>query len=137
MKTSVIIITLFACIASGCVTRTTVKDEPRQHVRFASQQAAETFYEAYLAIYYPSNKRDSTMVYIATPYGHRKVSSDNVHFNAAVKSADADSDGIISDNEAAAYAKKVATFVWFVPPPNNPPNALRAAGNKDSENVNR
>jgi hypothetical protein len=43
---------------SGCVTRTTYKNEPRQSIHFASEQAAQTFYETYLG---KSNRRTRTM----------------------------------------------------------------------------
>ena len=109
MKTKCLLIPaiLALVIASGCVTRTTVKNEPRQSVHFASQQAAETFYNAYLAFYYPSNKTNSVAVWFGLPfYQHREISTDNVRFNAAVQLADSDHDGMISDAEAQAYAAK-------------------------------
>ena len=108
MKTKHLIVPsiLALIVASGCVTRTTVQNEPRQSVRFASQQAAETFYSAYLAANYPSNKTNSVAVWIGLPYNHNKIKTDNVRFNAAVQSADSDRDGMISDAEAQAYAAK-------------------------------
>ena len=94
-------------IASGCAKLTVVKNEPRQHAQFASQRAAETFYEAYLATHYSLPKRNTFVIYLASPYWRRTVSTDNIKFNAAVKSADANHDGIISDEEAQTYAAKV------------------------------
>jgi len=112
MKTPCLALTLvvvFAMLASsGCVTRATVKDEPRQSVRFASAQAAQTFYEAYLAMYYPPGVGSFDVAIRAPlPYHHRKITTDNVLFNAAIRTTDSNSDGIISKDEAGAYAAKV------------------------------
>ena len=50
MKTiRIAVIALLGCLASGCVTHTTIKDESRQSVRFSSPEAAQTFYDAYLS----------------------------------------------------------------------------------------
>jgi hypothetical protein len=74
-------------------------------VRFADTQAAQTFYDAYLAKNHPSNQSNNTVcITIPLPYHHYKVKSENAHFNGAVKSADTDADGTISDAEAATYA---------------------------------
>jgi hypothetical protein len=99
------IITLLCCITSGCVTRTTVKDEPRQSVQFASAQAAQTFYDAYISHYYQSSAQ--LTVALPLPYTHSKLVSDDVRFNHAVQLADTNHDGIISESEAQAYAEKV------------------------------
>ena len=107
MKPKYLIIpALILALVPGCVTRTTVKNEPRQHVQFAGQHASETFYEAYLATYYPSNRKSGTVVWVGLPYTHHKISMDNVYFNIAIKSADANHDGIISDEEATGYAQQ-------------------------------
>jgi hypothetical protein len=101
------IVALFTCFGSGCVTYTTYKDEPRQNVHFASPKAAESFYETYLATYYPVAKdRHLLVCSVSLPYMQQKRSTDNIFFNAAVQAADTNSDGIVSDEEAAAYASK-------------------------------
>jgi len=102
-------IALLACMTLmvGCVTRATVKDETRLNVRFATPEAAQTFYDAYLAINHPSPQKDTRCVYIPLPYHHSTVLTDNVRFNAAIRSADSDQDGIISESEAGTYVKKV------------------------------
>jgi hypothetical protein len=100
------IIALFSCLTSGCVDHTTVKDEPRQRVRFSSPQAAQTFYDAYLSANSPKG-RGSVAVVLRTPYRHETVATDNVHFNSAVKSADTNHDGVITANEARAHASRV------------------------------
>src|SRR3954470_4244333 len=109
MRTKYLIIPTAIVLMSmpGCVTRTTAKNEPRQSVHFSSEQAVETFYEAYLAISYPSDKQNVVAVWIGLPYTHRKISTENVHFNQAIQLADSDHDGIISDDEAQAYAAKM------------------------------
>ncbi len=104
----VLLIAVLGYASSGCVTRATVKNEPRQSVRFANAQAAQTFYEAYLAMNYPPST-GSVDVFIPAPlpYHHRKITTDNVLFNAAIRTTDSNSDGIISEDEAGAYAAKV------------------------------
>jgi hypothetical protein len=101
-----IIIALFGCLMSGCVMYTSIKDEPRQSVRFSSPEAAQTFYDAYLSVASPKG-RGSVVIYITLPYRHRIVSTDNVHFNSAVLLADSNHDGVISDDEARASAAKI------------------------------
>ena len=91
---------------TGCVTRTTVKNEPRETIHFGSERAAQTFYEAYLANRYPSDKKNVVAVWIGLPYRHYTVSTDNVHFNQAVQSTDRNGDGVISEEEARDYAAK-------------------------------
>jgi len=99
------IVALFSCITSGCVTHTTVKDEPRQSVRFSSPEAAKTFYDAYLSATSPKG-HGSVSVYVPLPYWHRTVSTDNIRFNSAVQAADGNHDGIISEEEAHAFATR-------------------------------
>ena len=111
MKKSAVIIMLLGCVASGCVTRTTFKDEPRQSVHFASAEAAQTFYDAYLARNYrfsPPDKAETNeiAVFIVMPYRHYTVQTENFRFNHAIQLADTNHDGIISDVEARAYAAK-------------------------------
>ena len=96
---------LLAGLAAGCVSHTTVKNEPRQSVRFASPEAAQNFYDAYLSGFSPTGK-GTVAVYVPPPYWHRTVSSDNVRFNTAVQSADLDHNDVISDEEAQAFAVK-------------------------------
>ena len=95
-------------LTSGCVNHTTIKDEPRQTVRFSSPQAAQTFYDAYLSATSPKG-HGSVSVFVALPYQHRTVSTDNVRFNSAIRIADNDHDGVISDEEARAFAAQRRT----------------------------
>ncbi len=97
---------LLAGLAAGCVNHTTVKNEPRQSVRFGSPEAAQNFYDAYLASFSPDGN-GSVNIFVPPPYWHRTVTSDNVRFNAAVQAADADHDDVISDEEAQAYATRM------------------------------
>jgi hypothetical protein len=96
-------IAVLGCITSGCVTHTTIKDESRQSVHFSSPEAAQTFYDAYLS---GNNLKGDgyVAVYVALPYEHRTVSTDNVRFNSAVQAADSNRDGMISEEEARAFA---------------------------------
>ncbi len=96
-------IAFISCLTAGCVSHTTIKDEPRQSVRFSSSQAAQTFYDAYLSTTSPKG-RGSLSVFVALPYRHQTVSTDNVHFNCAVRAADSDHNGVISTEEASAFA---------------------------------
>lgn len=102
------IIALLGCLTSGCVTQTTVKDEPRQSVHFSDPQAAKTFYDAYLAAASPKG-HGTVAVYVPLPYWHRTVSSDNIRFNSAVRTADSNHDGVISEEEARAFAAQGPT----------------------------
>jgi hypothetical protein len=106
-KYAIIPTTMALVSAPGCITHTTARNEPRQSVHFSSERSAETFYEAYLAISYPSDKQSFVAISIGMPYTHRTISTDNVRFNRAVQSADSNGDGIISDAEAESYAAKV------------------------------
>lgn len=107
MKHPHIALSAFAAVlvglASGCVVSTTIKDAPRNPVRFASPLAAQTFYDAYLSAAYP---QDRTLLSLSmpSPYAHRTVSTDNVRFNSAVQIADSNHDGVISEKEARAFA---------------------------------
>ncbi|MDB6058727.1 MAG: hypothetical protein JWO95_2571 [Verrucomicrobiales bacterium] len=105
MKIKYIVMSLFpiVCFVCGCVTRNTVKDEPRQTVLFSSQKAAEVFYQAYLLEYYPSQSGNGVSVVIYPPYAHHRHSTDNVYFNAAIRKADCNRDGTISEEEATTY----------------------------------
>ena len=107
--TIAIVIVALVCAASGCVTRVTIKNEPRQQVKFASAQAAQTFYEAYLENYYSVHGRGYVNAGLnwQWPYEHRTITTDNVFFNTAARTADSDRDGVISEAEAAGYAAKV------------------------------
>ena len=103
----VTVILAYVTVLTGCVTRATVKDEARLNIRFTTPEAAQTFYEAYLAINHPSPQKDTRCVYIPLPYRHYTVSTDNVRFNAAIRSADSDQDGMISESEAGTYVQKI------------------------------
>ena len=97
------IIALFSCLTAGCVSHTTIKDEPRQSGRFSSPQSAQTFYNAYLSATSPEG-RGSFNVFVALPYRHQTVSTDNVRFNCAILTADSNHNGVISKEEASAFA---------------------------------
>ncbi len=96
---------LLVFATSGCVMYTSVKTEARQSVQFSSALAAQSFYDAYLAAASPTG-HGSISIYLPPPYWHRTVPTDNIRFNAAIQSADVDHDGVISDEEAVAYAAK-------------------------------
>jgi hypothetical protein len=101
-------IALLGSLTTGCVTYTAVKDEPREGIRFSSPEAAQTFYDAYLSTFSPKGHGSVTIgEWPPLPYRQRTVSTDNVRFNSAVQSVDSNHDGVISDDEARAYAAKV------------------------------
>lgn len=110
------IIALISCLTSGCVSHITIKDEPRQSVRFSSPQSAQTFYDAYLSATSPEG-RGSVSVYVALalPYQHKTVSTDNVRFNCAVQTADSNHNGVISREEAGAFAVQQRTRKLALP----------------------
>lgn len=109
MKVSTLIggpICAVLCVAlCGCmVTYTSVKDTPRVAVTFQSAEGAKTFYEAYLYRYYSQPYGRKISIGIPLPYLHSEVKTDNVYFDDAVRAADTNHDGIISDQEARAYS---------------------------------
>jgi hypothetical protein len=108
---------LLGSLASGCTTAyTTVKDEPRANVHFASAEAAQTFYDAYIMDNYAWRRDDhdagwsvSAGMAVPMPYERNKIVTDNVKFNNAIRETDTNHDGTISDAEAKAYAVKVSS----------------------------
>ena len=113
MKKTRLLWTLLAGITplftAGCVTRTTYTNMPRETIRFASQSAAETFYNAYLAANYHPPVHCNMVCFGTLPYSHRHVETDNVLFNRAIAAADGDHDGSITDAEARVYTTKATT----------------------------
>ena len=110
MKKSHILTSIFLIplLLTGCITNRTIKDEPRQSVAFASAHAAQTFYNTYLALNHPSETSKGDVSFgFPLPYHHYTVRTENLRFNDAIRSADTDHDGIISDAEADTYAKKI------------------------------
>jgi hypothetical protein len=86
----------------GCVTYSTIKDEPRTEVRFVSAKATEVFYRAYRDPV-PEKKHD-IWVMLPLPYWQYSKDSDNIRFNRALQKADANHNGVITEKEAAAFA---------------------------------
>lgn len=106
MKTTTVAFAIVAAaLTSGCVTVITRTDTPRETIRFSSAEAAQVFYDAYLAEADP--KSNSVTVAIALPYQRQEIKTDNVRFNAAASRADLNHDRIITRSEAGAFAKKV------------------------------
>lgn len=101
-------IALLSCLGSGCVTHITYKNEPRQSVRFSSALAAQTFYDVLLFANVPKG-RGAVTVRVPLPYGHRTISTQNISFNSAVRTADSNHDTIISESEARAFAVQKQT----------------------------
>ena len=104
-----VVATLLGFVVGGCVSTASVRNEPRESVRFTSATAAQTFYEAYLVRYYSRPTQGYVALGGPLPYEHRELKTDNVSFNAAVRVADADHDSVISDEEALAYNATVKT----------------------------
>jgi hypothetical protein len=102
-----LIVTVAGFVVGGCVSSASVRNEPRDTVRFASATGAQTFYEAYLARYYARPTQGYVAFGVPLPYEHHELKTDNVSFNAAVSVADVNHDGVISDEEARAYNDKV------------------------------
>ena len=101
---------LGACFLTGCVdvTRYTYNDAPLTPVRFETTMAEQTFYDAILAKRYPADGPHGYVVlYVKPPiwYAHRTLKSAHVIVNEAVAAADSNHDGVITEAEAAAFAK--------------------------------
>lgn len=93
---------ILAAFVAGCATRTTVKDAARQNVQFTTPKATQVFYDTYRADTEP--KGNSFALAVPLPYQHKTLATDNVRFNAAVKTADTNHDGIITEEEAQTFA---------------------------------
>ena len=105
----------FLCIGAtgifaftGCIhTHETVyEDATRMKVEFESEQAAHTFYEA-LSKQPPANRNaNTTHVSIPLVFEHTrtKTVTSNVTFNDAVRRADTNQDGKITELEAKIFA---------------------------------
>jgi hypothetical protein len=104
---------LFVAIAAttitGCVSvhRVTIKDAPRNKVRFESAKATRIFYDALLAKHLPSSGKQSGVVLGQTVYRPETRPSPNVAFNDGVVVADSDADGVVSEREARQYASTI------------------------------
>ncbi|MDB6078654.1 MAG: hypothetical protein JWO82_2401 [Akkermansiaceae bacterium] len=95
---------LGALLLPGCVTYSTIKDEPRTEVRFVSAKATEVFYRAYRDPV--PEKKHEIWVRLPLPYWQYSKDSDNIRFNRALQKADANRDGVITEKEAAAFAER-------------------------------
>lgn len=104
-------VALWLCLCVGCVSTSNVRNEPRQAVRFESAVGAQVFYQAYIEKTYTRAMWEGPCVEIGLPlqppYQHREFLTDNVYFNAAVRAADANHDGVISDGEARRYSDSI------------------------------
>jgi PadR family transcriptional regulator PadR len=127
---------------SGCVNLNTTyyDDAPRRDMRFASEQAATTFYNALLAERFPPpplqddgqpvRDRDTLSLLVVTPLSSHHAKSDHVIFNEAAAQADTNHDGLITEAEATAYANAVQTKLRARPKnasaaaPKNPASAV-------------
>jgi hypothetical protein len=116
MKTSLRLVSPTACLLpaallTGCVgmAKISYDDAPRSPVQFASPQAERIFYDAILAQRFPTDGPHHQVSLNLTPpiwYHHWTVKSANVIFNQAAAAADTNHDGIITEDEALAFAKK-------------------------------
>jgi hypothetical protein len=108
---SVVADVVFLAVCGGCVSTSTVKNESRATVRFASPTSAQVFYEAYITKIYTRPMGESFCLEVGVPvrmpYEHREYLTDNVYFNAAVNAADTNHDGVISEEEAKRYRDSV------------------------------
>ena len=103
---------LLCCLSMGCVRYTKINDEPRREVSFSSTPTAQTFYDAYAgvgSVKVKDGKKRSIKAYIwfPLPYWQNTVKSENVKFNEAIQSADADHNGVVSQKEARAYQQGI------------------------------
>ncbi len=100
---------LSALLLYGCVSvqKYTYHDAPRAGTTFASEKASQTFYEALLAEKFPADGyKHSLTLFVPLPvsYYERDRDSSTILVNAALAQADADKDGVITEQEADAYA---------------------------------
>ena len=91
-------------LPTGCVTYTKTQNEARVPVHFASPDAAQKFYDAFLGTIDPPDRKNTVAVYVTLPFWYHRVPAGNVRYNTAIKAADQDGDGIISEAEAKDYA---------------------------------
>ena len=110
-RVAILLILLSSC---GCVSTWAVRDEPRKSVQFATASAAQIFYDEYDRRNDTRPRRSGVELSVPLPYEHVDYSSDNVRFNRAVTFVDKNHDGVITDDEALAYARGVR------PPPSEP-----------------
>jgi len=101
-------------LLTGCVSvkRYTYQDAPKSDMRFESLAAATTFYDALLAKKFPTQQQSKgphgdVTISLPMPYMQYRQTrtSANVLFNEAATKADANHDGVISEEEARVYAQ--------------------------------
>jgi len=116
-RSALLAVTLASALLTGCtLTKSSYEDAPLTPVKFESTQAAQTFYNAILARFFPADaneeKNDNTYsagldVPMPLWYDHDTEKSYRVIVNEAVAKADANHDGVITETEAEAFAAAV------------------------------
>ena len=121
-----LVLSLFALgICGGCVSRCTVRDEPRRTVQFEDAATAQTFYDSYLRVYHATPQYFT--VGVPLPYHHLKLGSENVKFNRAVEHNDTNGDNVISAEEARAFAATAERITHPSKPPAAPKQTIASA----------
>lgn len=97
-------------LTAGCITNeeTIYKDEGRIPVSFENDKAARLFYEALSKHNTPQDRdRSTTEVHIPVVFKHKQtvIRGENSQFNNAVRQADTDHDGKITEQEARIYSE--------------------------------
>jgi hypothetical protein len=98
-------------LCSGCIRHetTTYREEPRVPVAFENDAAARLFYETLQHTRSGSGRTESKTAVslpVVLDHKHRVVQGESVAFNRAVRRCDLNADGLITEQEAGAFAKR-------------------------------
>jgi hypothetical protein len=102
---------VFLLVSCVSVQKTSYQDAPLAGTTFESEKASSTFYQAVLAEKFPAKGPNTTLtLFVPLPfsYYHRDRQSSNVMLNAALAQADTDKNGVITEDEANAFAAGLA-----------------------------
>ena len=102
------VVTLSGCAFSSGVKLTETKNESRLHLRFANSKAASIFYQSFFENVDETNPSKSLNAYLKFNFGTESNVSDNVKLNHAFRSADKNSNGVVSEEEAIAYVQSLS-----------------------------
>ncbi len=93
----------------GCIHHheTVYRDQPRTSIRFENDKAARIFYQALSERDNwkdPSESNTEVKLPLVLDIEHKEVAGPNTAFNRAVATCDSNQDGLITEEEAQAFA---------------------------------
>lgn len=99
-------------LVGGCIhhTETVVRDEVRMPVNFENDAAGRIFYEALSRMPEPRHGKEGTTRYhipVVFSYEETVKTGESHRFNAAVRRADTNQDGNITETEARIFSETV------------------------------